>query len=510
MSRITKLSRRAKIIYGVILIAVLVGGYFLFFRPSPAPEVVKVERRNLTQVVAVTGTVKPVSIIDLEFLSSNRVVWRPVAVGDKVRRGQVLMALDARDADIQIAKAEAALAGNRAKLEQLKMGSTPESIRQAENAVDASYRSALSSLDTALTKADKALTVLRTEIFTSANTVRTDFLLPHDSYLSRAEQEKSAADADLAKARAAREEAARNFSQVPVPAEVDTLFNQAPELLNSTRAVMVTTIELLRRVVSSAISQSTVNGYITDVATAQGEFESAMTSLTTSIASIQAAKDTLRVKREPPRSVDIEVLEANVKSTEADLALLKKQKSDLALTAPADGVITDLKYEVGEVARTGATAVSMISGANAEIEANVPEVDIAKLAIAENVSITLDSLPGEKFSGKVVHIDPAETLVDGVTNYKVKISFDANDPRVKPGSTANLDIETLKKENVLSLPQFGIVEKDEGTFVRKLVSGNSQELPVKIGIRSSDGYIEILDGLSEGEEVLNAGLKIVE
>ena len=121
--------------------------------------------------------------------------------------------------------------------------------------------------------------------------------------------------------------------------------------------------------------------------------------------------------------------------------------------------------------------------------------------------MTLDALPGETFTGKVIHIDPAQTLVDGVTNYKVKITFDTKDTRVKPGVTANLNIETLKKERVLALPQFGVVEKDEGTFVRKLVNGATKEIPVKIGIRSFDGYVEIISGVGEGEEVLNAGLK---
>ncbi|KKW31609.1 MAG: RND family efflux transporter MFP subunit [Parcubacteria group bacterium GW2011_GWC2_52_8c] len=172
-----------------------------------------------------------------------------------------------------------------------------------------------------------------------------------------------------------------------------------------------------------------------------------------------------------------------------------------------DGVVTNLGYEISEVARPNTTAVSLISISGVEIEANVPEVDVAKVAVGNPVSITLDAIPGETFTGKVTHIDPAETVVDGVTNYKIKISFDAKDPRIKSGVTANLDIETLRKPNTLTLPQFGIVERDEGKFVRKLVNGEVKEFPITAGIRSSDGYVEILSGVSEGDEVLNAGLK---
>ncbi|MEK7062550.1 MAG: hypothetical protein AAB946_00790, partial [Patescibacteria group bacterium] len=115
----------------------------------------------------------------------------------------------------------------------------------------------------------------------------------------------------------------------------------------------------------------------------------------------------------------------------------------------------------------------------------------------------------------------AETIIDGVVNFKIKAVMEAQDPRVKSGLTANLDIATLSKNDALVLPQYAIIENDSGTFVKRAIvkpgssalanitSSNvkTEEIPVKIGLSSADGMVEILSGLSEGDQILNIGIK---
>lgn len=483
---------------------VVVSGLYFSFRASSTPQLVKAEIRDVTEVVAVTGTVKPPSNIDLEFLTGGRVVWRPVLVGQHVARGTVLMALDARDLDIQITKAGASLEGAEAKLDQLKAGATAETIKQYEDLLLGSYTDALSAFDNELTKGDKALVILRADVFLASNKVRPDFQMSSDAEAAQLEEEKISADAKilaLHQMRDAIDPPAGNFSAM------ESLFQQASPSFDAVRTVLVDSSNLLVHVVSPSVTQATLTTYLTDIAAARAEFDTTSRSLSSATVAIQTAKDNLSLKQEPPRQVDLDVLQANVKSAQADLALLEKQKSDTALVAPVDGVVTNISYELGENARPSTLAVSMISSGGAEIEANVPEADIAKVSVGNPVTITLDALPGEVFQGKVIHIDPAETVIDGVTNFKIKVAFDKNDPRIKTGVTANLGIETLRKPRVLTLPQLGIIENDSGTFVDKVVNGKTERASISTGIRSSDSYVEILSGLKEGDEVLNAGLK---
>ena len=103
-------------------------------------------------------------------------------------------------------------------------------------------------------------------------------------------------------------------------------------------------------------------------------------------------------------------------------------------------------------------------------------------------------------------MEPAEIGVVGVADDKIAVIEPKADGRLKGGLTANLSIETVRKENVLILPQFAIIENDQGTFVRK-AGAVSADIPVRIGIRSQDGRVEVVSGVTEEEEVLNIGFK---
>ena len=492
---------KAKIWTTVIVVAVLgAGGWYFVFRDSgDSIKLVHAERRDIVQTVEVTGAVKAASTINLEFLSSGKVVSRPREVGDAVSRGTLLMALDSRDIEFKIAKAEAELASSKAKLEQLKVGATAEELRQLENAVNAAYTDALSFLDVLLTKADKALITLRADMFLqNNNTVRTDLSLPSDASTAEVEGDKAKAEIAVSESHSLRKAA-----DISSKASLDDLFSRLPLKLDLVRVLLVDSSNLLRRATSPTLSQATINTFLTDIATARSEFETATNSFLGAVSDIGSARDALRVKVEPPRQIDLDVLEAGVRASEAELALLKKQKEDAFLVSPVDGVITNLEYEVGEIARVDKTAVSLISSAGVEIESNVPEIDISEIAIGNLVKITLDALAGEVFSGKVVHIDPAETVVDGVINYKIKISFDTKNPRIKTGVTANLSIETMRKAGALSIPQYVVSERDGKSFVKRLEGKNEIEIPVELGARGSDGYVEVISGLSEGDGVLD-------
>jgi len=79
--------------------------------------------------------------------------------------------------------------------------------------------------------------------------------------------------------------------------------------------------------------------------------------------------------------------------------------------------------------------------------------------------------------------------------------------RAKSGLTANLAIQSKKKNGVLVLPQYALLEKDNGTFVRRKTATATEEVRVIVGIRDSQGMTEIISGVSEGDEVLNLAVK---
>ena len=163
--------------------------------------------------------------------------------------------------------------------------------------------------------------------------------------------------------------------------------------------------------------------------------------------------------------------------------------------------------KIGEVISANTIIASVISKDKFQIDANIPEIDIGKISLGDNVSITFDAFPEEMFSGKVIKIDPAETIIDGVVNFKTVIGLDNVDERLKSGLTANLSIETDRKNDVLILPQEALMEKKQGTFVQKYENGALKEYPVAVGLRDKNGSVEIISGVTLGENVVNIGRK---
>ncbi len=206
----------------------------------------------------------------------------------------------------------------------------------------------------------------------------------------------------------------------------------------------------------------------------------------------------------PARSQDINLAQAQVRQTEAALDLVKNQIEDSVIKAPIDGTITKSNYEIGEQINAGTPAFSMLGENDFEIEIDISEADISKLKIDDSVQITLDAFGDEiEFNGYVYFIEPAETIIQDVIYYKVKINFEAGDNDVKSGMTANVVITTAQKDNVLIAPSRAIVEKNgDGKIVRVLKNNEVEERPVMVGLRGDEGMVEILSGVKEGENVV--------
>jgi len=257
-------------------------------------------------------------------------------------------------------------------------------------------------------------------------------------------------------------------------------------------------------------------------------------------------------KSEWDRSVaDFETAKANTRSVyysvKSASANVKQSKDNLLRTsiyAPMDGTISKLSVELGErvvgTAQMAGTEIIRVANLNnMEVEVDVNENDIVKVAIADSAIVEVDAYLKREFKGIVTEIaNSAENTlsVDQVTNFKVKVRIlpdsykdltegksDHYSP-FRPGMTATVDIITNKKENIIGVPISAVVvktakdtivkktsgtiestiksaeeEKFESVFVKE---GNKANLQwVKTGIQD-DSNIEILEGLSLNDIVI--------
>jgi HlyD family secretion protein/macrolide-specific efflux system membrane fusion protein len=111
-----------------------------------------------------------------------------------------------------------------------------------------------------------------------------------------------------------------------------------------------------------------------------------------------------------------------------------------------------------------------------------------------------DSRP---YVGAVAAVDQAPTLVDGVVYYNVTVVFVGDAADVKLGMSANVDILTAQRQQVLVAPSRSIRSRASDLYVQvPNAAGELDERTVTIGLRGEEGLVEVLSGLSEGDKVV--------
>jgi HlyD family secretion protein len=237
-------------------------------------------------------------------------------------------------------------------------------------------------------------------------------------------------------------------------------------------------------------------------ASADTKINFAQNAIKSAEGALKQAQDQLALKKSGPSSSEISLYKAQIQEAQANADLIQDQINDSSLIAPTAGIITKINGEVGETATTASEFISIITAENFEIKANISEVDISKIKIGDEVEITFDALgPEKEFKGEVVEIDPAETEISGVIYYKVTTMFTADSEIIKPGMTANLDIMTARKENVLMIPFQALKEKDGQKYVQILEGDVARDITVEVGLKG-DIDLEIINGLKEGQDVV--------
>jgi RND family efflux transporter MFP subunit len=241
------------------------------------------------------------------------------------------------------------------------------------------------------------------------------------------------------------------------------------------------------------------------------QISSAQAQIDSTYKAWQIARAQLDKIKAPARSEDIALAQGQVKQAQAELASVNNQINNSIIKSPIDGVITKSNYEVGEDVSQTKPVFVLLGKSMLYTEIDISEADINKITVSNPVEITLDAFGDEvKFQGNVTFIDPAETIIQDVIYYKVKVYFNQNsmtaltkNSAIKSGMTANAIITTAEKSDILIAPERAIIEKNSQKIARILLPGNQiKESVVTTGLRGDNGLIEILSGLNEGDEVV--------
>ncbi len=193
------------------------------------------------------------------------------------------------------------------------------------------------------------------------------------------------------------------------------------------------------------------------------------------------------------------------------------------ILSPANGIVISLGIEEGESVRAGTSAyaqgtiLAVIADLSAmKASSYINEVDIGRIYLNQEVIVTLDAFPREKFHGKISYISPVAKDVANLKKFAVLVDVHTIDKRLKPGMTANLDIVLINKPDILVIPFNFIKKEKKSIFVQrkkdksipipensdfKNYISNLEDVTIKLGVRGQN-EIEVVEGLKEGDIII--------
>ncbi len=351
---------------------------------------VSVAAQGATGAVVAEAVIEPAEWNDVRFGISGVVAEVLVQEGERVEMGAPLARLDTADLERAVARAQLSLRQAEIALEQLREPPDEADIRQAQNAVE----QAAAALNTAQLNLQAVLnSPLLNEALEDAQRAYDDAKQRYETSLARYNR-----------------------------GEIDYWY------VDHDRQLYEDAQLALRRVQQQGAAQETA---------ARGEVARAQQAY-------QEAQDALARLLEGPESAEIEAQELAV---QAARLVLEEAQSNLAkaiLTAPFTGTVTAVHIKVGDVVAAGQSGfvVATLDRLEARTK-DLTELDVARVAVGDAATVTVDAWPGREFAGRVSEIALQAGDYRGDVVYAVTVVLDdAGDTPLRWGMTALVEIDT--------------------------------------------------------------------
>jgi len=556
-----------KLISGVLLIFIIAGGYFGYtkiFGKNNAVRYITGEAKRGTLVLSISGSgqISALSQVEIKPKTSGDVIYIKAKNGERVKAGDLILELDARDAKKAVRDAEANLDAAKLSLEKLKKPADTLSVIQAENSLaqakelkqkteddlKKAYEDGFNIISNAMLDLPGIMTGIKTMMFDNTIDTRSNYGTNISWYVNQVSSINGAKDKavlymnDVYSAyNSARKMYEENFdaykalSRTSPKEKIEALIFQTYEttknIANMIKAVdnFIDFVEddmkkhdynipqaVLSNQADISSYTSKTNSHLLNLLSVKRTIEDSKNAIVNADRSIAERAEYLAKLKAGADILDIQSAELVVKQKENALLDAKEKLADYFIRAPFDGIIAEIKAERGDFVSPSSVVAEIISPRKLAI-ISLSEVDAARIKVGQEAILTFDALPELKIKGKVVEISTIGTEVQGVVSYDVKISLEEENKEIKGGMSVNAEIIVDKKENSILVPNSAVKKDDAGNYVEVVQNYKFKEsnfsqpaqIPenliekryVKIGI-ANDEFTEILDKLNEGEIVI--------
>jgi len=437
------------LLLGLLVVAVAGAGYLGFrstqvdvsLTPTP-PVTVPVTRGGIQQTVTAPGLLEGTRQVKLEMAVGGRLAELNVRPGATVRAGAVLARLEMGSLELAVQSAQAELTQKEANLKALSQPASAEDVASARAAV-ASAQAKLA--ETQAGPSEDELTQLSAEMLRKQITLK---------------------------------QAQWAYDQVAYRGDVGAM----PQ--------------------ASSLEQATIDYQEAQAAyklAVKGPSEADVASARLQLAQAEAA---LAGKLREPDEAEVAGAQAAVEAARVQLAEAERDLAAATLTAPFDGVVLGVKANPGEMVVAGSELISLTDTAAVEVKGTVTEEDLPLVQVGQPAELFFDARPDVTVTGRVARIVPQRDAEASSPVYPIYITLDGAPSGLAPGMTVDASIIVAQRADVLRLPRALVRARADGTAqVKVWVNDHTEDRSVKVGLRG-DQNVEIVEGLSEGEQVV--------
>lgn len=547
-----------KILSGFLFIIFVIGGYYTYGKLTSTDAETRyvlaaVQKGTLVTSISGSGQVSVSDQIDIKPKVSGDVIYAGVKNGQEVKAGTLLIKIDTSNAERAVKDAEINLETARVQLEELlkppdeltilqaenSLAKAKEAKQKAESSIIEGYEDAYNTITDVFFDLPAIITNLNNilysyEIANSESSISNNtwnisaflnFILPADyDDFYKLEKFIKTAENSYKIVREKYDKNLEHYKDTSRYAEygvIEALLEETLGTLRATAETIKSETNMLDFLVDyrsrrdlrifSKVSgyqldlksyTSKTNSYLSNLLKVQRSFQDNRAAVLDAEFSIKEKELLLKELIEGPDDLDIRTKKNIIQQKEDALAAARENLAGCYIYAPFNGIVTEVYIKKGDSVSSGAKLLTLSSKQKlAEITLN--EIDVAKVKIGQKATITLDAISDLTISGEVVEVDVIGTVSQGVVTYGIKVAFDTQDDRIKPGMSLSASIIIDVKQDVLLVPNSAVKWQGDATYVE--IMANNAKVPlrqmIEVGL-SNDVATEVISGLKEGEQVV--------
>lgn len=541
-----------KVITGIIIIVIFGIGYYEYKKITTTTgelRYVEAQTEKGTLVISISGSgqVSASNQIDIKPKVSGEITWINVKPGDKVKAWKALLGMDNTGAKRAVVNAEQTLITSKLQYQKDEAQSpidyqkTIDSLATARDDLNTTFNDTFNSISNTYLDLPNIITATQNILYgfdlnPNSGIWNVDTMI---NYFNNDETNRQKifllsvnAKNDYATARTNYDTGLISYKQITRESnqnDINKLLDQTinvttfiAQSLQSELNLIGTSLDIAQTVgiklpTALTTTQTNARNYLSVVNNDLSNLLSQKKSISTGQQTIKTYEDNITLLKvgnlNGNNPISLQISKNNLVTQEQSLGQLKEDLNNYTIIAPFDGTIAAVNVKKGDIAGSSAVASIITDQKIAQISLN--EVDAAKVKVGEKVTLSFDAINGLEITGEVAEVDTLGTVSQGVVTYTVKINFDTQDERVKPGMSVNANIITGLKQDVLIVPNSAVKSSGGTSYVEIFANalpgstsaqGATSATPplqqvIEVG-ESNDTSTEITSGLKEGDFVV--------